>query len=83
MKKALKRFRGVGSFIAGILIGLSIVVPVIALTGANTAAWQAFPLLGAPIVLALGIALQAVLTAKWSSLSSLASGRTRTPCVVP
>ena len=75
MKKALGRFRDAGSFIAGILIGLSIVVPVIALTGANTTAWQAFLVLGAPIVLALGITLQAVLTARWSSLSHFASGR--------
>jgi hypothetical protein len=75
MKKVLARFRDAGSFIAGILVGLSIVVPVIALTGANTTAWQAFLVLGAPIVLALGITLQAVLTAKWSSLSNFAGGR--------
>ena len=74
MKKALGRFRDAGSFIAGILIGLSIVVPVIALTGADTTAWQAFLVLGAPIVLALGISLQAVLTARWSALSNFASG---------
>jgi Flp pilus assembly pilin Flp len=75
MKKALKRVRGVGSFIAGILIGLSIVVPVIALTGANAAPWQALQVLAAPIILALGVTLQAALTARWSSLSSFASGR--------
>jgi hypothetical protein len=33
------------------------------------------PGVGAPIILALGITLQAVLTAKWSSLSNFASGR--------
>jgi hypothetical protein len=75
MKKALRGFRDTGSFLAGILVGLSIVVPVIALTGANTTAWQAFLVLAAPIVLALGITLQAVLTARWSSLSNLAGGR--------
>ena len=75
MKKALGIFRDAGSFIAGVLIGLSIVVPVIALTGANTTAWQAFLVLGAPIVLALGITLQAVLTARWSSVANFASGR--------
>jgi hypothetical protein len=75
MKKALGRFRDAGSFIAGILVGLSIVVPVIALTGANTTPWQAFLVLGAPVVLALGISLQTVLTARWSSLSNFASGR--------
>jgi hypothetical protein len=75
MKKALRRFRDTGSFLAGILVGLSIVVPVIALTGANTTAWQAFLVLGAPIVLALGLTLQAVLTAKSSSLPNFARGR--------
>ena len=74
MKKALGRFRDAGSFIAGILIGLSIVVPVIALTGANTTTWQTFLVFGAPIILALGITLQAVLTARWSALSNFASG---------
>ena len=75
MKKVLGGFRNAGSFIAGILVGLSIVVPVIALTGANTTAWQTFLVFGAPIILALGITLQAALTARWSSLSNLASGR--------
>jgi hypothetical protein len=75
MKKALGRFRDAGSFIAGILVGLSIVVPVIALTGANTTALQTFLVFGAPIILALGITLQAVLTARWSSLSNFAGGR--------
>jgi hypothetical protein len=75
MKKTLGKFRTAGSFIAGILVGLSIVVPVIALTGANTTTWQAVLVLGAPIVLALGITLQAVLTARWSSPTNFASGR--------
>ncbi len=75
MKKALRRFRDAGSFMAGILVGLSIVVPVIALTGANTTALQAFLVFGAPIILALGITLQAVLTARSSSLFNVASGR--------
>jgi hypothetical protein len=48
MKKALRRFRDAGSFIAGILVGLSVVVPVIALTGANTTASQTFLVFGAP-----------------------------------
>jgi hypothetical protein len=74
VKKALRRFRDAGSFIAGILVGLSIVVPVIALTGTSTTGWP-FLVLGAPIILALGITLQAVLTARWSSLSNFASGR--------
>ena len=80
MKKGLARFRCAGSFIAGILVGLSIVVPVIALTGANTSAWEAFLVVGAPIVLALGITLQAALTARRPSPSNFAGGP---PCVAP
>ena len=64
MKKSLTRFREGGSFIAGILVGLSIVVPVIALTGASPTDWQTFLLFGAPMILVLGITLQAVITAK-------------------
>jgi hypothetical protein len=75
MKKALRRFHDAGSFIAGILVGLSIVVPVIALTGANTTASQAFLVFGAPIILALGMTLQAVVTARWTSQSNFANGR--------
>ena len=64
MKKLLARVRG-GSFIAGILVGLSIVVPVIVLTtGATLTDWQTFLLFGAPMILVLGITLQAVITAK-------------------
>ena len=75
MKKALARFRDAGSFIAGILVGLSVVAPVIALTGTNTAAWEAFLVFGALIVLVLGITLQAVITTRWASLSNFASER--------
>jgi len=64
MKKTLAGFRTAGSFIAGILLGVSIVVLVIALTGANTTDGQTFLVFGAPIILALGITLQAVVTAK-------------------
>lgn len=64
MKEALAGFRTAGSFIAGILLGVSIVVLVIALTGANTMDGQTFLAFGAPIILALGITLQAVVTAK-------------------
>lgn len=63
MKKSLARVQ-VGSFIAGILVGLSIVVPVIVLTGASLTDWQTFLLFGAPMILVLGITLQAVITAK-------------------
>ena len=64
MKKTLGGFRAARSFIAGILLGVSIVVLVIALTGANATGGQTFLVFGAPIILGLGVALQAVVTAK-------------------
>ena len=70
MKKTLASLRATGSFIAGILLGVSIVVLVIASTGANTTGGQTFLAFAAPIILAVGITLQSVLTAK--------SRRTRT-----
>ncbi len=57
-------FQDVGSFVAGILIGLSIMVPVFALLVVNLADWQTLLLFGAPAILALGITLQAIITAK-------------------
>ena len=57
-------FRDAGSFLAGILIGLSIMVPVFAAMVVNLTNWETFLLFGAPIILALGITLQAVITAK-------------------
>ena len=64
MKKLLAGFRRAGSFIAGLFIGLSIVVPVFAMMVANPSDWQTFLVFGAPIILALGITLQVVNTAK-------------------
>ena len=62
MKNSLARFRQAGSFIAGLFIGLSIVVPVLAV--ANPSDWQALLVFGAPLIFALGITLQVVITAK-------------------
>jgi hypothetical protein len=64
MKNSLARFRQAGSFIAGLFIGLSIVVPVFAIMVANPSDWQTFVVVGAAIILALGITLQVVITAK-------------------
>ena len=61
---SLARFRGAGSFMAGILIGLSIMVPMFALMVVDLTEWQTFLFFGAPFILALGIALQAAITAK-------------------
>ena len=82
MKKALAIFRDAGSFIAGILVGLSIVVPVIALTGADPTAWQPLMVLGAPIILALGIALQASLRPGGRHYANLQADAS-TSCVAP
>lgn len=64
MKRALTKFWECGSFIAGILVGLSIVLPVIALTGVTPTHWQTFLLFETPMILVLGITLQAVITTK-------------------
>ncbi len=64
MKNSLVKYREAGSFIAGLLIGISIVVPVIAMTVADYGDWQTVGLFGALVVLVLGIALQVVVAAK-------------------
>lgn len=64
MKNFLSKFREAGSFIAGLLIGLAIVVPVFAMTAAQPGDWQRLWVFGAPIVLALGLVLQVVVTTK-------------------
>jgi hypothetical protein len=62
MKNFTTRFRQAGSFIAGLLIGLSIVVPVFAMMVANPSGWQTLWICGAPILLAFGLTLQGVVT---------------------
>ncbi len=64
MKKTLASFRAAGSFITGILLGVSIVVPVFALTGADPADGRTLLAFGGPLILCFGIALQAIVTAK-------------------
>jgi uncharacterized membrane protein YczE len=58
MTKSLANFRDLGSFIAGLLVGLSIVVPVFAMIDSDPGDWQVLWFLVAPIILALGITLQ-------------------------
>ena len=64
MNNSLARFQDAGSFIAGILIGLSIMAPVFASLVVNPTDLQMFLVFGAPIILAVGITLQVVITAK-------------------
>jgi hypothetical protein len=64
MKNPLARFRQAGSFIAGLLIGLSIVVAVSAMVVVEPSDWRTLWIFGAPIILALGLTLQVVVTTK-------------------
>lgn len=64
MKNSPARFLQAGSFIAGLLIGISIVVPVFAMMDADPGDWQTLWVFGAPIILALGLTLQVVVITK-------------------
>jgi Na+/melibiose symporter-like transporter len=64
MKSPLARFRQAGSFIAGLLIGVSIMIPMFAMMLTNPSDWQIVWVFGTLIVLALGLKLQAVITIK-------------------
>lgn len=65
MKNAFAKCREAGSFIAGVLIGVSIVVPVIVMTVSdNNNGWQTLEVFGALVILALGLALQVIVTAR-------------------
>lgn len=54
--------RGAGSLTAGFLIGLAMVASVFAMTVADAGEWPAVWMLGATAALALGLALQVVVT---------------------
>jgi len=74
MKNLLAIFREAGSFIAGLLIGLSIVVFVFAMMVADPSDQQAlWGVFGAPIILAAGLTLQVVVTTPARRRRSLAS----------
>jgi formate/nitrite transporter FocA (FNT family) len=64
MKNSLATFREAGSFIAGLLIGLSIAVPVTAMLIVEPNDWQTLSVFCAPIVFVLGLTLQVVVTTK-------------------
>lgn len=64
MKNPLARFPDAGSFVAGLLIGLSILIPVFAMMVAEPGDWQTLWVFGAPTILALGFSLQALVTAR-------------------
>lgn len=62
--KTVATFREAGSLVAGLLIGLSIVVPMFALTVADPGDREITWIVVTLIVLALGLMLQAVLTTR-------------------
>jgi formate/nitrite transporter FocA (FNT family) len=64
MKNSATMFREAGSFIAGLLIGLSIAVPVSAMLMAEPNDWQILWVFCAAIIFALGLTLQLLVTAK-------------------
>ena len=57
MTKLMARIRQSGSFIAGLLIGLAIVVATFAMADADSSAWEILWVFWAPGILALGLAL--------------------------
>ena len=64
MKNALAKCGEAGNFIAGVLIGVSIVVSVIVMTASDHDGWQALEIFGTLVVLTLGLVLQVIVTAK-------------------
>jgi formate/nitrite transporter FocA (FNT family) len=62
VKHSLLDFPHTGSFVAGLLIGLSIVVPVVATMGANAADWPTYLVFAAPVIFALGFTFQVIIT---------------------
>lgn len=63
MKNPLAGFRQAGSFTAGLLIGVSIMIPMFAMLVTDLE-WQMAWIVGALIVLALGLKLQSLLIRK-------------------
>ena len=61
---SLARLRQTGSFIAGILIGLSMVVASFAVTGNDPGEWPILLAFASPVILVAGFALQAFVTSK-------------------
>ena len=61
MKNLLAGFWQAGSFISGLLIGLAIMIPMFAMMLTNPGDWQMVWVLGALIILALGLKLQALI----------------------
>jgi hypothetical protein len=57
-------FRDAVSFLAGVLIGASIMVVLSAGMTVDLTGWQMLLLFGAPVILAVGLTLQVIITAR-------------------
>jgi len=64
MTNPLARIRQSGSYIAGLLIGGSFVMGTFAAIVTDASGWQSYLLYGTPVLLALGFALQILVTAQ-------------------
>jgi hypothetical protein len=67
MTNPLERIRPSGSFVAGLLIGLSIALATFAMTDPDSSAWRTLLIFGAPLILVLGFTLQVLVTSKAST----------------
>jgi hypothetical protein len=64
MTSLMTRLRQSGSLVAGVLIGLSIVVATIAVADNGHGEWPTFFAFAAPVILLTGLALQAFVTSR-------------------
>jgi Na+/melibiose symporter-like transporter len=72
VKNALARFWQAGSFVAGLLIGIAIMMPMFAMMLTNPGDWQLAWVLGALVVLVIGLKLKALNTVKPRHLRTIA-----------
>jgi uncharacterized membrane protein (UPF0136 family) len=64
MTNRVPRLRQLGSLVAGVLIGLSIVVATIAVADNGHGGWPTLCAFAAPVILLVGFALQAFVTSR-------------------
>lgn len=77
MTKKPATFRDSGSLIAGLLIGMSIVVTVFVTTVPDPGSTQAVLVIGASIVFALGLVLQAAVTGSFGPRGRISTSALR------
>jgi len=62
MNGSMAGFRKLGSFVAGIMIGSSMMIPVLVVTAEKWGRWQTLGLVSSGLLLLAGLALQAVVS---------------------